>query len=72
MAGRGSLAAAARAQRWARQFAANQVTCMVNKTRLSIAGGYGETRIHAVYSMGRTEDKSLATGSCGWSPNLEV
>jgi hypothetical protein len=61
MAGRGSLATAA----------PNQETCMVKEIRLSIAGGYGETRTHAVYSMGRTEVKFIANGSCGWSPGLE-
>ena len=71
MAGRGSLAAAAGAQRWARQVASDQVTCLVNETMPPISVGYGETRTHAVYSMGRTEDKSLANGSCGWSPDLE-
>ena len=35
------------------------------------AVGYGETRIHAVYFMGRTEDVTMANGSCGRSPGLE-
>ena len=48
------------------------MTCMVNETRLFIAGGYGETRIHAVYSKGRTDDEVMANGSCGLSPNLEA
>ena len=71
MAGCGSLATSAGAQRWARQFAPDQETCLVKETMPPIPVGYGETRTHAVYSMGRTEDKSLANGSCGWSPGLE-